>query len=103
MRKRAKHLGPWAVSLLVLFLVSSSWGAEKKKTASPEELKDKALKVFLDGQNLQWDYIRTEIPFINYVRDRKDADVHVLITTQATGSGGSEYAMASSARATIPI
>jgi hypothetical protein len=93
MRKRTKHLGPWAVSLLVFFLFSSSWGADKKKTASPEELKDKALKVFLDGRNLQWDYIRTEITFINYVRDRKDSDVHVLITTQGTGSGGSEYTM----------
>jgi hypothetical protein len=40
------------------------------------------------------DYIRTEIPFVNYVRDRKEADVHVLITTQGTGSGGTEYTLA---------
>lgn len=28
---------------------------------------------------------------MNYVRDRKEADVHILVTTQPTGSGGTEY------------
>jgi len=86
--------------LLILFMSSSLAGSsaffeDPKITKTPqEELKEKALKVFLDGRGLQWDYIRTEITFINYVRDRKDADVHVLITTQGTGSGGREYTMA---------
>ena len=31
---------------------------------------------------------------MNYVRDRKEADVHVLITTQRTGSGGTEHTIA---------
>jgi len=34
-----------------------------------------------------------EITFVNYVRDRKDAQVHVLVTTQSTGSGGTEYTL----------
>jgi len=29
--------------------------------------------------------------FVNYVRDRTDAEVHILVTTQGTGSGGTEY------------
>jgi len=87
-------------ALLIVFLSSSlaafpAFSEDLKNTKTPqEELKEKALKVFLDGRSLQWDYIRTEITFINYVRDRKDADVHVLITTQGTGSGGREYTMA---------
>ncbi|MFC2161992.1 hypothetical protein ACFLRX_10120, partial [Acidobacteriota bacterium] len=53
-----------------------------------------APKVFLDcGRACDKNYIRTEISFVNYVRDRKDADVHVLVTTQGTGSGGQEYTM----------
>jgi hypothetical protein len=60
----------------------------------PEPAQLSAIKVFLDGRNLQWDYIRSEIPYLNYVRDRQDADVHILITTQPTGSGGSDYEMA---------
>ncbi len=50
-----------------------------------------AVKIFLDCRRCDRDYIKTEIPFVNYVRDRKDADVHVLITNQGTGSGGQEY------------
>jgi len=51
----------------------------------------KALKIFLDCERCDEDYIRTEIAFVNYVRDRKEAQVHVLITTQETGSGGTEF------------
>jgi len=58
------------------------------------EMKKLAPKVFIDFEHGDQDYIRTEIPFINYVRDRKEADVHVLVTTQDTGSGGTEYTMA---------
>lgn len=50
-----------------------------------------ALRVFLDCNRCDFDYLRREIPFVNYVRDRKDAELHILVTTQSTGSGGSEY------------
>lgn len=66
----------------------------KAQAANMAELKQKAPKVFIDCHNCDIDYIRTEIPFVNYVRDRKEADVHVLITTQSTGSGGTEYTLA---------
>ncbi|MDH4197579.1 MAG: hypothetical protein OEW05_09250 [Candidatus Aminicenantes bacterium] len=57
-------------------------------------LKQQAPKVYIDCHRCDQDYIRTEIPFVNYVRDPKEADVHVLITTQSTGSGGTEYTLA---------
>ena len=58
------------------------------------ELKKTALKVYLDcGGYCDLEYIKTEITFVNYVRDRKEADAHVLITTQSTGSGGREYTL----------
>lgn len=60
---------------------------------SNEDLKKNAPKVFVDCRRCDRDFIRTEITFVNYVRDRLDADVHVLITTQRTGSGGREYTM----------
>ena len=58
-----------------------------------DQLKEKAPKVYIDCHECDNDYIRTEITFVNYVRDRKEADVHVLITTQDTGSGGREYTL----------
>ena len=34
------------------------------------------------------DYLRTEIPFVNWVRDIQDSEVYVLITALGTGGGG---------------
>lgn len=48
--------------------------------------------MYLDCQDMgcDFDYLRTEITFVNWVRDRAVADVHILVTSQATGAGGSE-------------
>jgi len=51
------------------------------------------LRVFLDCSRCDFDFLRREITFISYVRDRKDAELHVLVTTQSTGSGGTEYTL----------
>jgi len=56
-------------------------------------LKKSAPRVFIDCGSCDMEYIKNEIPFINYVRDRKEADVHVLVTTQTTASGGKEYTL----------
>lgn len=49
-----------------------------------------ALRVFLDCSDFicDDDYFRRAVPFVNYVRDREDSDVHVLIISQQTGAGG---------------
>jgi hypothetical protein len=47
--------------------------------------------VFLDCDRCDVSFIRREIPFVNWVRDREDAVVHVLITDQGTAAGGREY------------
>jgi hypothetical protein len=86
-----------AILALILCVVSSSVSvpslADDGDLTDQEELKKAAPKVFIDCRRCDRDYIRTEITFVNYVRDRQDADVHVLITTQRTGSGGQEYTM----------
>jgi hypothetical protein len=56
-----------------------------------ETLKKNAPRVYIDCGSCDIDYIKTEVTFVNYVRDRKEAQIHVLITTQATGSEGREY------------
>ncbi|HHF51242.1 MAG TPA: hypothetical protein ENL46_00965 [Candidatus Aminicenantes bacterium] len=58
-----------------------------------EELKDKAPKVFLDCWRCDRDYIRKEITYVNFVRDRTDADIHILVTDENTGSGGNKYTL----------
>lgn len=78
--------------LLCASFTVSSYAQEEQ--VNIEELKKNAPKVFVDCRFCDIDYIRTEITFVNYVWDRKEADVHILITTQRTGSGGREYTIA---------
>ena len=49
------------------------------------------LRLFLDCQRCDEEYLRTEIKYVEYVRDRTDANIHVLVTTLQTGAGGTEY------------
>lgn len=51
------------------------------------------LKVFIDCSSTWCDmqYIRSEINIVDFLLDNAAADVHVLITSQSTGSGGDEY------------
>jgi hypothetical protein len=50
------------------------------------------VRVFIDCNNVpcDTDFFRTEIDFVEHVRDRQNADVHLLMTGQSTGSGGRE-------------
>jgi hypothetical protein len=52
-----------------------------------------ALRLFLDCNFCDTDFLRTEITFVDYMRDRTDADVHVLVTTQGTGGGGTDWTL----------
>lgn len=52
--------------------------------------------VYLDCQVMgcETEHYRNEIRFVNWVRDRTDADVHLLLTAQMTGGGGVAFRMA---------
>lgn len=54
---------------------------------------NKTIRVFIDCNRCDRSYIRDEIGFVNYVRNKEDAQVHLLITRQRTGSGGTEYTL----------
>jgi len=50
-------------------------------------------KVYLDGWFCDSDYIRTEIPYVDYVWERRESDIHILITQQRTGGDGREFTL----------
>jgi hypothetical protein len=83
---------PALVSFILLALTLMSYGQIDADYA--EEMKETALKVYMDCDLCDIEYIKTEIAFVNYVRDRREAQLHILITTQSTGSGGQEYTLA---------
>ena len=51
------------------------------------------LKVFLDCDDCYADFLRSEVEFVDYVRDRTEADVHLLVRQARTASGGLEYTL----------
>ena len=55
------------------------------------------LRVFLDcgefDTDCYADYLREEVEIVDYVRDRTDADVHVLVTRASTGARGTEFTL----------
>ncbi|HVL65817.1 MAG TPA: DUF481 domain-containing protein, partial [Vicinamibacterales bacterium] len=53
-----------------------------------------AVRLFLDCSYFCDEaFLKREITYVDWMRDRKDADVHVLVTAQSTGGGGSEYTL----------
>ena len=76
------------VIILFIFVQSSL-----SQTQPDSTQKQGTLRVFIDCRthHCDFDYFRTEISYIDYVRDQGDADVHVLVTTQGTGGGGTEF------------
>ncbi|HWE42668.1 MAG TPA: hypothetical protein VG432_09190 [Gemmatimonadaceae bacterium] len=56
----------------------------------------RAFSVYIDcsGFYCDPDFYRTDITFVDHVRERTAADVHVLITRQPTGGGGRAYTLA---------
>ncbi len=79
------------MSLLLLSLIFSnvfartSDGAPGSSTGEPN--------VFIDCPICDFNYIRTHVRFVNYVRNRDEAQVQVLITALPTGSGGRQYTL----------
>ncbi len=62
-----------------------------QSTQEQDSLNYASLKVFLDCPLCDEDHIHREVTFVNYVRDRKEAQLHIMVTAQGTGSGGIEY------------
>lgn len=84
---------PFSVPAFLLSTLFISPALAQVQQDTLDALQKSAPKVFIDCEMCDQDYIRTEISFVNYVRDRKQAQVHILITQQYTGSGGTEYTL----------
>jgi hypothetical protein len=53
----------------------------------------KSLRLYLDCRECDTEFLRQNLLFVDYVRDRLAADIHVFVTTQSTGSGGTSWTM----------
>lgn len=71
----------------LLFLFSTTLSAQSSDRLDPIP------NVYLDCSSCDISYIRSNITFVNYVRDQDDASVYLLINDLATGGGGREYTL----------
>lgn len=78
--------------LLFTFFVFTPMKSNSQETVGQNDnLRKEAVKVYLDWERSDINYIRQQIPYVNYVRDTREADVFILVTRQNAGSGGSQY------------
>lgn len=70
--------------------------AKAPAAAAAKPAAGRTVDVYLDcnSQFCDFDFFRSEIKAVNWVRDRQVADVHILVSTQPTGSGGTEFTLA---------
>jgi hypothetical protein len=79
-------------SLLIILLSIPVLMSGQETAPKSDTLRKDALNVYMTiNDNVRSDYIRKEIPYVNYVRDVKDAGIYIISTSQRTGSGGSEF------------
>jgi hypothetical protein len=76
--------------LFLIAFISQIVNAQEQGSTS-DTLRKEAVKIFLDCQSCDMNYTRQQIPYVNFVRDVKEAQVFILITQQNAGSGGTQY------------
>ena len=68
-------------------------GADLQKVRSINGDSTGLLSVYLDCGPCDQVFVRRKISFVNYVRDRSLADLHVFVTDERTGSGGRNFTL----------
>jgi len=79
--------------IIIFFSILTRISFAQDLEKSMGTLKSDALKVYFSSseEDLSIDFIKNEIPVINYVRDQRDAQVYIIATSQRTGARGNEY------------
>ena len=80
--------------LLPVFVVALVGAAASVAAQAPPPARPaaSAVRVFVDcNHGCDSTYMRKELNFVDHVRDKEVADVHILITTEGAGGGGQMY------------
>lgn len=77
----------------ILVALTVLWFSNEVTNAQGTDRLASIPNVYLDCSSCDVNYIRTNITFVNYVRDQEDASIYLLINNQRTGGGGQEYTL----------
>jgi hypothetical protein len=79
--------------LCLLFSCIRPLAAQEPGKSARDTAQNLAVRAYLDCQ--EWgcdrDFLVTEMKWVNWMRERLDAELHVLVISAATGSGGRRY------------
>ncbi|MDG2332162.1 MAG: hypothetical protein P8M05_11280 [Flavobacteriales bacterium] len=83
------------ISTFLLLLLPTFYNAQNQQSSADYKMQSDssqngAPKIFIDCFFCDIKYMKQNMPYFNYVRDRKFADVHIMGFRQLTGSGGWE-------------
>lgn len=89
-----EHAGACRLALAVATALFATAGAVHAQDPPPPQPRSDRPAVFLDCEGFcDFDYLRRTIEFVDWVRERTVADLHVLVTEETTGAGGSSYTL----------
>ncbi len=77
----------------LLFLSICCFSKLFAQDADTTLVRNGAPKVFINCDGCDIQYLKNEIAYLNFVRDRRLADIVVLIRSIDTGNGGTEYTL----------
>lgn len=80
----------YCVSFVFALIIISPVQAQQSSSTSSDKPK---LNLFLDCNHCNSQYLKENVNIVNYVRDKEDAQIHLLVTRAQTGSGGTEYTL----------
>lgn len=90
----SSFLRPTLSLLLTLVFAPTAIPIDKPEETRPEDSQPRfrQVTVFLDASwPMDRDYVREQIPQVGYVRDKEQADIHILITRHEAGVAGTNY------------
>jgi len=77
----------------IMVIISGLLVFSQELPDSTELSRELALKIYIDCDGCDQQYFKENFTIVNYVRDRKESDVHIIITDMDTGGGGSEFSL----------
>ncbi|WP_346857805.1 hypothetical protein [uncultured Draconibacterium sp.] len=77
--------------LIILLTLTGVIGYSQNSSIS--EIPNNKIKIYLDCTDCNSIFFRKNLPFVDFVRDPKLADLHIFVTKQKTASNSTEYGL----------
>ena len=78
------------LAIVFIFIISNLFA---QNDTLNKQFNSTNVKIFIDCNICDLDFIKEEMSFVSYVRDPKVANIQVIINYQTTGNGGKEYSL----------